>query len=280
MAYLPEGLVLEAARHAGVPYAWGGVDLTTGVDCSGYVLAVFERRGLDFPDGVRTAEQIRQVCLPVADADVQPGDLIFLTGTYQTADPATHVAISLGVGSRRAWSAVDEGVKESVLGDWWQAHWLEARRHPGVGATLLPTTPELVHPFATLYPTIQTYASLYDVDPRIVTALAYQESGFRNFRVHADGTGHGLFGLDDSGGLIEFEQWSGSSFGRGADAGMIPPVLQIEFVCSWFERNLPRYGDTLTACQAWHRGPSLYRDAAGWSYRSLIETHVRRLFGA
>jgi len=280
MAGLPEHLITTAARYANVPYLWGAADPAVGLDCSGFVLVTYQQAGVPF-EGVRSAEQIRAACVPISWDQVQPGDLVFLTGTYDSPDPATHVAISLGVGSHRVWSAQDPCVAEVEIGTnpYWQEHLLSAGRHPQVPATPLATTAELLFDLNTIYPVIGLYAGLYGVDPRIVAAVAYQESGFRNFQVHADGTGHGLFGLDDGGELVNFERWCGSTFGRGATAGMMPPVLQVEFVCAWFADAQVRYGDALTACQAWHRGPTLWPDAAGQNYRALIEAHVQTLFG-
>ena len=287
MAQLPEALILEAARYAGLPYVWGGMELTAGVDCSGFVIAVHAKRGIAFPRRF-TAEGLRQYCTSVANDQVQPGDLVFVEEPSDIQEPlavdghcATHVALSLGVGSGRVWSAQAPVVTEVVIAGnpWWQDRIIGFGRHPDVPATALPTTPERVFALAELLPVIEQWAGEYGVDPKVVAAMCWQESGGRNWRVHHDGTGHGLFGLDDGGGLIEFERWSGSTFGRGPSAGMLSPVLQIEFVCDWLSRNTATYGDALTAAQVWHRGPGLYRDERGLRYRELIAGLTRSLFG-
>ena len=110
-------------------------------------------------------------------------------------------------------------------------------------------------------------------------AVAYQESGFRNYIVHNDGTGHGLFGLDDGGLLPDYERWSGTYVGRGSLASTIPPEKQIEYAAMMLARYAQIYGDPYIGTQVWHRGPSLWPDAAGQNYNRLIRQHVRNLYG-
>ncbi len=142
----------------------------------------------------------------------------------------------------------------------------------------LSCEPESVFDFAELWPHLQAACAYYGADAQVVAAIAAQESGFRNFRVHYDGTGHGLFGLDDSGGLIQFEQWSGMDCGRGAGAIIIPPGLQIECTAMLIAKMTQGYGDPYIAARAWHRGPSLWTDWRGDQYEALIRAHVAKLF--
>ena len=110
--------------------------------------------------------------------------------------------------------------------------------------------------------------------------MAKQESGFRNYRVHNDGTGHGFFGLDDGGMRVPFEQWSGFYIGPGRTANIAPPEKQIEYACYQLARYAVAYGnDPWAACRAWHRGGGLMNDAQGQNYEVLIRRHVQTLFG-
>ncbi len=93
-----------------------------------------------------------------------------------------------------------------------------------------------------LWPYIQKYAEKYGVDPRVLAGIIAQESGFKNYGVHRDGTGHGLIGLDDNGLLPSFERWSGQHFGRGASARTIPPELQVEFLAKTMAEYKQRHG--------------------------------------
>jgi cell wall-associated NlpC family hydrolase len=100
-------------------------------DCSSFVVNTFREAGLPFGPGVRTAEQIRQVCLPIDESETLAGDLIFFTGTYQTPDPASHIGISYGKGSGQMLDCNStQGVGKSRLSDYWQRTWLEVRRPP------------------------------------------------------------------------------------------------------------------------------------------------------
>lgn len=89
--------------------------------------------------------------------------------------------------------------------------------------------PDHIFGFAALWPTIQVAAGTYSADAQVLAGIIQQESGFTNFRVHRDGTGHGLLGLDDNGLLPDFEKFSALSCGRGQNAISIPPKLQIEY---------------------------------------------------
>lgn len=116
-------------------------DGVNNIDCSLFVLKVLSAAGIPLPPGVRTAEQIRQACVPVGWADVLPGDLLFFEHTYDVSEAAgpdgnvaSHIGISLGAGTRRMWDANEaHGVGETFIGtDYWQGHLFEARRPPGL----------------------------------------------------------------------------------------------------------------------------------------------------
>jgi hypothetical protein len=133
--------------------------------------------------------------------------------------------------------------------------------------------------FETLWPFIQASARKYGADPQVLAAMVAQESGFTNWRVHRDGTGHGLIGLDDNGLLPDFERWSGLSCGRGDNAISIPPGPQLNY-CAKIVADLTRqYGSAYKAARVWHRGAGLWDDHLGALYESLIRGHVGRLFG-
>jgi lysozyme len=118
------------------------------IDCSLFVLEAFEKAGAPFTPGIRTAEQIRQACLPVGWDDVAPGDLLFFEGTYDAGPPsadghiASHIGISLGKGTHKMWDAHERQSSPDAVGittlsaDWWQPKLFEARRAPQLaGAT-------------------------------------------------------------------------------------------------------------------------------------------------
>ncbi len=82
-------IVEEADKYVGwLPYVWGGTDLTSGVDCSGFVCAIYEKFGINLW-GIRTdlIYAGREVSLEEARA----GDIIVYHG---------HVAIYDGNGGK------------------------------------------------------------------------------------------------------------------------------------------------------------------------------------
>lgn len=68
-----EDIVIEAEKFLGVPYLWGG-RTSFGVDCSGYVKAIFARFGIELPRD--TKDQI-DAGKEIPRADIRRGDLVF-----------------------------------------------------------------------------------------------------------------------------------------------------------------------------------------------------------
>lgn len=92
-----EAMLSEAEKYLGFPYVWGGSSPATSFDCSGYVSWVINHSGVGNV-GRQTAQGLYNLCTPVSRADMQPGDLVFFTGTYSAATPVTHVGIYVGGG--------------------------------------------------------------------------------------------------------------------------------------------------------------------------------------
>lgn len=133
--------------------------------------------------------------------------------------------------------------------------------------------------FEELWPTIKAAGEERGFDPQVLAGIIEQESGFRNWRVHRDGTGHGLLGLDDNGLLPDFERWwGGTAIGRGQNAASIPIVPQIRYAAHALADYATRLGGPYAAARAWHRGERLMNDAAGQHYEALIRAHVADLF--
>ncbi|MGI5861683.1 MAG: LysM peptidoglycan-binding domain-containing protein [Myxococcales bacterium] len=143
----------------------------------------------------------------------------------------------------------------------------------------LPNIEDKQFTFEELWPAIQRYAAQYRADPKIVAGIIMQESTFKNWRVHHDGTGHGLIGLDDNGELPRFEKWSGLRVGRGRNAKSIPPEKQIEYLAKTIGELTAKHGSGWAAARAWHRGDYwAMNDAKGYRYESFIRQHVAALF--
>ena len=285
MAALPEGLIIEAARSKGAEYEWGA-NGPLSFDCSGYVRYVYAARNAPFPEGTRTAESLRQFCTPVENDQVQPGDLVFVEEPSDIQEPlaadghcATHVALSLGVGSGRVWSAQAPVVTEVVIAGnpWWQDRIIGFGRHPDVPATALPTTPDLELGFDRVWPVVQPYAALYGVDAKIMAGIIAQESAWINRLTHDDGHGCGLIGADDRYLLRDLETWARSTWVSAEHRGSIAPIIQIEFLAQWIEKATQRYGSALSAAGVWHAGEKGWREGRGAAYEQLVSGHIRAL---
>lgn len=83
----------EAEKYLGYPYVWGGSSPETSFDCSGFVSWVYNHSGWSI--GRCTAQGLYNICTPVSEGEVQPGDLVFFKGTYATYG-VSHVGIYMG----------------------------------------------------------------------------------------------------------------------------------------------------------------------------------------
>ncbi|MCR5451296.1 MAG: C40 family peptidase [Lachnospiraceae bacterium] len=81
-------VVAYARQFVGNPYRWGGDSLTSGCDCSGFVVQIYRHFGIDL-SGSRQSALLRSVGSAVSYENMQPGDIVCYSG---------HVAIYAGGG--------------------------------------------------------------------------------------------------------------------------------------------------------------------------------------
>ena len=95
-----------AKEFIGNPYVWGGTSLTKGADCSGFVMSVFKKYGVNLPRNSRSQAN-SGTTIKVSEA--KPGDLIF----YAKGKTINHVAIYIGNGQVIHASSPKTGIKIS-----------------------------------------------------------------------------------------------------------------------------------------------------------------------
>ena len=81
-----------AERFVGIPYQWGGDTVVDGMDCSGFVRAVYNLCGVNIP---RTSREQYKAGSAVTRADLRDGDLLFFGSSEASIN---HVGIYVGDG--------------------------------------------------------------------------------------------------------------------------------------------------------------------------------------
>lgn len=80
-------VIEEALKYVGNPYIWGGTSLTTGADCSGYIVSIYQKFGISLPHSSASLRSVGQA-VPTNDmSQWQAGDIICYQG---------HVALYIG----------------------------------------------------------------------------------------------------------------------------------------------------------------------------------------
>lgn len=88
---LRQEMVKFALSHLGNPYVWGGTNLETGADCSGFVMQIYKKYGYEIPRTSRS-QSVYGMQIPIEYA--LPGDLIF----YAKYGEVYHVSMYIGNG--------------------------------------------------------------------------------------------------------------------------------------------------------------------------------------
>ena len=91
-------VVSYALQFVGNPYVYGGTSLTSGADCSGFVMSVYAHFGVSLPHSSRDD---RYVGYAVSTSEMQPGDIVCYSG---------HVAIYIGNGQIVHAASVGQGI--------------------------------------------------------------------------------------------------------------------------------------------------------------------------
>ncbi|MBE1557119.1 bifunctional lytic transglycosylase/C40 family peptidase [Sporosarcina limicola] len=105
-------------QFEGYPYTFGGMNPTTSFDCSSLMMWAFREIGVNLP---RTAQEQYNASKKITADELQPGDFIFFTGTYNAGRPVTHIGMYVGNG--KMFDANGGGIGFSNVNDrYWQEH--------------------------------------------------------------------------------------------------------------------------------------------------------------
>lgn len=116
-------IVSIAKNYLEVPYQYGGTT-PNGFDCSGFLVYIFKKIGIDLP---RTAATQYGAGSAVAQKDLVPGDLVFFKNTY---DNPGIIHSGLYIGENQFISATtSKGVKiDSLNSSYWGPKYVGAKR--------------------------------------------------------------------------------------------------------------------------------------------------------
>jgi cell wall-associated NlpC family hydrolase len=118
-----QAITRSAMSYRGMPYRWGGSQVETGIDCSGFTRYLYHKLGISLPHSARSQYEMGK---PVQKADLIAGDLVF----FNTDGPITHVGMYIGDGKFIHASNVRRGIKVDRLASrYYQTRYAGARRY-------------------------------------------------------------------------------------------------------------------------------------------------------
>jgi cell wall-associated NlpC family hydrolase len=113
-----------AERFVGIPYRWGGDNVVDGMDCSGFVRAVYNLCGLSIP---RTSRDQYRAGGPVTKDNLQDGDLVFFGSSEEKIN---HVGIYVGSGRFVHAPRRGEDIRVTSVDDnYFERRFIGARRY-------------------------------------------------------------------------------------------------------------------------------------------------------
>lgn len=120
-----EDIIVTAREYLGVPHCMGGTTKKC-IDCSGLVLTVFAKHGINMPHS--SEEQAKYGKIIPGTEKLIKGDLVFFVRSYRTKDLITHTGIYIG-NNNFIHTSTKKGVTITSLNDpWWKEKFIFGTR--------------------------------------------------------------------------------------------------------------------------------------------------------
>ncbi len=118
-------IIETAEKYLGVPHCMGGTTMKC-MDCSGLLVTVFARLGIDLPHN--SEEQARYGKIINRTDELRKGDLVFFIRTYETRHFITHSGIYAGNNKFIHVSSKNGVIFTSINEPWWNQKFIFGTR--------------------------------------------------------------------------------------------------------------------------------------------------------
>lgn len=118
-------IIETAEKYLGVPHCMGGTTMKC-MDCSGLLVAVFARLGINLPHN--SEEQARYGKILTRMDELKKGDLVFFIKTYETRYFITHSGIYAGNNKFIHVSTRNGVIITSINDPWWNQKFIFGTR--------------------------------------------------------------------------------------------------------------------------------------------------------
>lgn len=259
-----DDIVTEAKKYLGLPYVWGGTDPQKGVDCSGLVQCVYKKFGIDLP---RVSNQQAQAGRPVTSmAEAQPGDLIAWDNSSRN-NGVDHIAIYIGGG--KMIEAPRTGLNVRIVDVPSTPDVIRRVLPEGGMSSASPMTVGSARGVAAGTPYSDLFAAAgakYGVDPRLLSAVAKQESGYNPKAVSPAGAQ----------GLMQLMPGTARGLGVG---NPLDPAQAVDGAARLLKGLLQEFGRTDLALAAYNAGPGAVHRYHGIPPYAETQNYVRSIMG-